>query len=110
MRKLRSPNQKTTLKKNSQFKTSTSTYVLLRNTSLGLFSTDISRCKGCGDLLVVENTSGRLALKLLLLQDALKVLHALPRVFHVSRQVAVEEADGVSERRHAGANTTFIPL
>ena len=51
----------------------------------------------CTDLLVVKNPSGSLALKLLLLQDALKVLHALVRVFHVSRQVAVEEADAVTK-------------
>lgn len=61
-------------------------------------------------LLVVKNPSGNLALKLLLLQDALKVLHALIGVFHMSRQVAVEEADGVTEHRHAGAYPTFIPL
>ena len=62
------------------------------------------------DLLMVKNPSGSLALKLLLLQDALKVLHALLRVFHVSRQVAVEEADGVTKHRHAGTHSTFIPL
>lgn len=62
------------------------------------------------DSLVILNPDGCLALKLLLLQDALKVLHALIGVFHVSRQVAVEEADAVTEHRHAGANATFIPL
>lgn len=64
----------------------------------------------CWDLLVIQNPDGRLALKLLLLQDGLKVLHALFWVLHVSRQVAVEEADAVTEHWHAGANTTFIPL
>lgn len=64
----------------------------------------------CADLLVVKNPGGSLALELLLLQDALKVLHALLWVFHVSRQVAVEEADGMAEHWHAGADTTFIPL
>lgn len=64
----------------------------------------------CGDLLVVKNPGGSLALKLLLLQDAFKVLHALLWVLHVSRQVAVEEADGVTEHWHAGAHATFIPL
>ena len=64
----------------------------------------------CADLLVVKNPGGSLALELLLLQDALKVLHALLWVFHMSRQVAVEEADGMAEHWHAGADTTFIPL
>ena len=67
-------------------------------------------CLQTADILVVENPGGSLALKLLLLQDALEVLHALLRVFHVSRQVAVQEADGVTEHWHAGAHSTFIPL
>lgn len=85
-------------------------YKMEKTYSLSLFVTDISECKGCADLLMVKNPGGGLALKLLLLQDALEVLHALIWVFHVSRQVAVEEADGVAERWHAGAHTTFIPL
>lgn len=60
--------------------------------------------------LVVQNPSGSLTLKLLLLQDALKILHALVRVFHVSRQVAVEEADGVAEHGHPCTHATFIAL
>lgn len=60
--------------------------------------------------LMVKNPSGGLALKLLLLQDALKVLHTLFRVFHVSWQVAVQEADGVAKHWHAGAHTTFVSL
>lgn len=59
---------------------------------------------------MVKNPRGGLTLELLLLQDALKILHALIGVFHVSRQVAVEEADGVTEHRHAGTHPTFIPL
>lgn len=58
---------------------------------------------------MVENPSSGLALKLLL-QDALKVFHSLLRVLHVSRQVAVEEANGVTEHGHAGAHSTFVPL
>lgn len=64
----------------------------------------------CVDLLVVKNPRGGLTLKLLLLQDALKILHALLGVFHVSRQVTVEEADGVAKHRHAGTHAPFIPL
>lgn len=59
---------------------------------------------------MVKHPGGSLALKLLLLQDALKVFHALLGVFHMSRQVAVEEADGVAKHWHAGTHTTFIPL
>lgn len=64
----------------------------------------------CADLLVVKDPGGSLTLELLLLQDALKILHALFGVFHVSRQVTVEEADGVTKHRHAGTHPTFIPL
>ena len=59
---------------------------------------------------MVQYTSGIAALKLLLLQDALKVLHPLLQVPHVSRQVTVEEAQRVSEHRHPRADTPFIPL
>lgn len=51
----------------------------------------------CTNLLMVKNTSGSLTLKLLLLQDALEVLHPLIGVFHVSRQVAVEKANAVTK-------------
>lgn len=59
---------------------------------------------------MVKDPRGSLALELLLLQDALKILHALFGVFHVSRQVTVEEADGVTKHRHAGTHPTFIAL
>lgn len=59
---------------------------------------------------MVQDPCGGLALELLLLQDALEVLHALLRVLHVSRQVTVQEADSVAEHRHAGADSAFIPL
>lgn len=59
---------------------------------------------------MVEHPCGSLAFKLLLLQDALKVLHALLRVLHVGRQVAVQETDGVTEHRHARTHTPFITL
>ena len=60
--------------------------------------------------LVVQYAGGGAALKLLLLQNALKVLHALVQVPHVSWQVAVEETDGVTKHGHPGADTTFITL
>lgn len=63
-----------------------------------------------GGSLVVQHPRGGLALELLLLQDAVKVLHALLRVLHVRREVAVEEADGVPEHRHAGADPALVPL
>jgi len=77
---------------------------------MNMWKTSLGTGKGCAVLLMVKDPSGSLALKLLLLQDALEVLHALTRVLHVSRQVAVEEADGVAEHRHAGAHTPFVPL
>lgn len=59
---------------------------------------------------MVKNPRSSLTLELLLLQDALKVLHALIWVFHVSWQVAVKEADGVAEHGHSGTYATFISL
>ena len=82
----------------------------LEESRMRLFVTYKWAGNGCADVLMVEDPGGSLALELLLLQDALKVLHALLWVLHVSRQVAVEEADGVAEHWHAGAHTTFIPL
>lgn len=60
--------------------------------------------------LVVQDPSGSLTLKLLLLQDAFKIFHALVRVLHVSRQMAVEEADGVAEHGHSCTHATFVAL
>lgn len=59
---------------------------------------------------MIQNTSGPLDIKLLLLQDALEVIHTLILVFHVSRQVAIEEADAVAKHGHSGTNAAFIPL
>lgn len=62
------------------------------------------------DPLVVQHTRGGRAIKLLLLQDALKVLHALLQVPHVSRQVTVQETHRVAEHRHPRTYTPFITL
>lgn len=59
---------------------------------------------------MIQHAGGRSSLKLLLLKDAFKVLHPLLQVPHVSRQVTVEKAHRVTERRHSGADATFIPL
>lgn len=65
---------------------------------------------GRSSSLVVQHSRGGLALELLLVQDALEVLHALLRVLHVCGQVAVQEADGVAEHGHAGTHTPFVSL
>ena len=59
---------------------------------------------------MVQHAGGSAALKLLLLQNALKVLHALVQIPHVSWQVAVEETDGVTKHGHPGADAAFITL
>lgn len=59
---------------------------------------------------MVQDTSGSPAFKLLLLQDAFKVLHPLLQVPHVSWQVTVEKADRVAKHCHPRADTPFIPL
>lgn len=59
---------------------------------------------------MVQYTGGSPSFKLLLLQDAFKVLHPLLQVTHVSWQVTVEKAHRVAEHRHPRADTTFIPL
>lgn len=59
---------------------------------------------------MVQHTRGGRALELLLLQDGLEVLHALLGVLHVRRQVAVEEAERVSEHGHPGADAALVPL
>lgn len=63
-----------------------------------------------GHPLVVQHAGGCAPVELLLLQDALKVLHSLLKVPHVSWQVAVEEADGVAEHSHPGTDASFISL
>lgn len=63
-----------------------------------------------GHPLVVQDPGGGPAFKLLLLQDALEVLHPLLQVPHVGRQVAVQEAERVSENRHPGTDASFVPL
>lgn len=60
--------------------------------------------------LVVQYTRGGPSVKLLLLQDAFKILHPLLQVPHVSWQVAVEKAHRVAEHRHPRADAPFIPL
>lgn len=59
---------------------------------------------------MIQHPGGGPSFELLLLQDALKVLHPLLQVPHVSGQVTVEEAHGVSENGHPCANATFVPL
>lgn len=59
---------------------------------------------------MVQHSGGSASFKLLLLQDAFKVLHALLQVPHVSRQVTVEKADGVTEHGHPRTDASFIPL
>lgn len=59
---------------------------------------------------MVQYTSGSPSFKLLLLEDAFKVLHPLLQVPHVSWQVTVEEAHWVAKHRHPRAHSPFIPL
>lgn len=59
---------------------------------------------------MVQHASGSPSLKLLLLQDAFKILHALLQVPHVSWQVTVEKAHRVSKHCHPCTDTPFIPL
>lgn len=59
---------------------------------------------------MVQHAGGRPSVKLLLLQDAFKVLHPLLQVPHVSWQVTVEEAYRVAKHRHPGADASFISL
>lgn len=59
---------------------------------------------------MVEYTSGCSSFKLLLLQDAFKILHPLLQVSHVSWQVTVEKAHWVAKHCHPRADTPFIPL
>lgn len=60
--------------------------------------------------LMVQYTRGGSSIKLLLLQDAFKVLHPLLQVPHVSWQVTVEKAHRVAEHCHPRTDTSFIPL
>lgn len=119
MRKFRSPNQNTKLWEKS-FHEKVNVYTYFCKTACKCFPhIQITQqwmhqllhvTVLCANLLVVKNPRGSLTLELLLLQDTLEILHALFGVFHVSRQVTVEEADGVTEHRHAGTHPTFIPL
>lgn len=59
---------------------------------------------------MVQHPRGSASFKLLLLQDAFKVLHALLQVPHVSGQVTVKEAHRVAEHRHPRTDAPFIPL
>lgn len=59
---------------------------------------------------MVQHTSGSASFKLLLLQDAFKVLHPLFQVPHVSWQVTVEKAHWVAKHCHPRADAPFIPL
>lgn len=60
--------------------------------------------------LMVQYTCSIPSFKLLLLEDAFKVLHPLLQVPHVSRQVTVEKAHWVAKDCHPRTNTAFIPL
>lgn len=59
---------------------------------------------------MVQYTGGSPSFKLLLLQDAFKVLHPLLQVPHVSWQVTVEKAHRVAKNCHPRADAPFIPL
>ena len=59
---------------------------------------------------MVQHPRGGAALELLLLQDALKVLHALLQVPHVRGQMAVEEADRVAKHHHPRTHSPLIAL
>lgn len=59
---------------------------------------------------MVQYPGGAASVKLLLLQDAFKILHPLLQVPHVSRQVTVEEAHRVAKHCHPRAHAPFIPL
>ena len=59
---------------------------------------------------MVQYTSCSASFKLLLLQDAFKVLHPLLQVPHVSWQVTVEKAHRVAKHCHPRTDTPFIPL
>lgn len=63
-----------------------------------------------GHPLVVQHAGGCAPIELLLLQDALKILHSLLQVPHMSWQVAVEKADRVAEYGHPGTDAPFISL
>lgn len=60
--------------------------------------------------LVVQHAGRSSSIKLLLLQNALKVLHPLLQVPHVSGKVAVQKAHRVAEHRHSGTDPAFIAL
>lgn len=59
---------------------------------------------------MVQYASGGSSFKLLLLEDALKVLHSLLQVPHVSWQVTVEKTHRMAKHCHPHADTPFIPL
>lgn len=59
---------------------------------------------------MVQHSSGSAPFKLLLLQDAFKVLHPLFQVPHVSGQVTVEKAHWVAKHCHPGTDAAFVPL
>lgn len=59
---------------------------------------------------MIQDAHGSLSFKLLLLQDALEVLHALVCVLHVCGQMTVQETDRMAKHSHASADAPFIPL
>ena len=70
----------------------------------------VCTCVCVWDSLVVQDPRGCLGLKLLLLQDTLKVLHTLLQVPHMGWQVTVEEAHWVAEHCHPRTDTPLISL
>ena len=60
--------------------------------------------------LVVQDVGGILCLKILHLQDPVKVLQPLVIVGHVGGQVAVDDADIVAVKLQKDVDTPFVPL
>lgn len=59
---------------------------------------------------MVQHTARSASIKLLLLQDALKIFHPLLQVPHVSWKVTVQKAHRVAEHCHSCTDASFIAL
>lgn len=59
---------------------------------------------------MVQHTGRSPSVKLLLLQDALKILHSLLQVPHVSWKVTVQKAHRVAKHCHSCTDASFIAL
>lgn len=59
---------------------------------------------------MVQDVGGILCLKILHLQDPVKVLQPLVIVGHVGGQVAVDDADIVAVKLQKDVDTPFVPL